>query len=172
MRLRMQTVMLTLMVAFLTSNGALAGVPTVNGWYEGEEIYYLDLGVEKGVLERGENDIYVIGGPRLYQANIVEFIPGESGYSPHWNVHVVHTAENVTVQDVVDVGLAVPGLEKDGQQVLFDNVMDILIAEAMDLVTIDTPGVVVLCPVISKKGADAPGQNPAPEVFPPFPDTF
>ncbi|HEY5730629.1 MAG TPA: hypothetical protein VIS72_11295, partial [Anaerolineales bacterium] len=37
---------------------------------------------------------------------------------------------------------------------------------------IDHRGVVVLCPVISKKGAEAPGNTELPEDFPPFPDTF
>ena len=46
----------------------LAGVTTANGWYEGEEIYYIAHGVEEGVTERGENDIYLIGGDRVWQA--------------------------------------------------------------------------------------------------------
>jgi hypothetical protein len=40
------------------------------------------------------------------------------------------------------------------------------------LVSIDTPGLVVLCPIISEQGADAPGHVQASEEFPPFPDTF
>jgi hypothetical protein len=33
---------------------AFAGAQTANGWYEGEEIHYIDLGPEEGVTERGE----------------------------------------------------------------------------------------------------------------------
>jgi hypothetical protein len=39
-------------------------------------------------------------------------------------------------------------------------------------VTIATPGVVVLCPIIPEAGAEAPGNTELPEVFLPFPDTF
>ena len=147
---------------------ASGGATTANGWYEGEEIYYIDQGVEEGVTARGENDIYLIGGNRKYQAQVVEFIPGEAGYSPHWNVNVVHTAEGKTLTDILDS----PYASDLYPEALFDDVEDILGAEAAGLVTIDHPGVVVLCPVISEQGADAPGNFPLPEEFPPFPDTF
>lgn len=144
------------------------GATTANGWYEGEEIYYIDQGVEEGVTERGENDIYLIGGDRLYQAQVVEFIPGESGYSPHWNVNIVHTAAGKTLADI----LASPYVSAHYPEALFDDVGDILAAEAAGLVTISKPGLVVLCPVISEEGAEAPGNNELPEEFPPFPATF
>jgi hypothetical protein len=149
------------------------GATTVNGWYEEEEIYYIDQGLEEGVTERGENDIYVIGGtPRKYQAQVVEFIPGEAGYSPHWNVHFVHTAPGKTLADILASPYASERFVEEG--VLFDDVEDILAAAAGDdpLVTIEKPGVVVLCPIISEQAADAPGNSPASEDFPPFPDTF
>ena len=156
-------------VAMFAVMPALAGVTTVNGWYEEEEIYYIDQGVEAGVAERGENDIYVIGGvPRRYQAQVVEFIPGEAGYSPHWNVNIVNTAEGVTLADIV----ASPYVSEHFPEALFDDVEDILDAEEAGLVTIFKPGVVVLCPIISEQGAEAPGNTEAPEDFEPFPDTF
>jgi hypothetical protein len=144
------------------------GVPTTNGWYEGEEIYYLLLGVEEGVTQRGQNDIYLIGGNRAYQANVVEFLPGEEGYSPHWNVNVVNTAEGVTLDDI----LASPFASEHYPEALFDDVADILGAQAAGLVTIAKPGVVVLCPIVSEAAADAPGNTPLSEDFPPFPETF
>lgn len=49
---------------------------------------------------------------------------------------------------------------------------DILAAQAYGLVTIETPDVVVLCPIISEEGAEAPGNTLLPEDFPPFPNTF
>ncbi len=146
------------------------GVVTANGWYEGEEIYYIDQGIEEGVTERGQNDIYLIGGNRMYQAQVVEFIPGESGYSPHWNVNVVHTAEGVTLANILASEFASDRFDEEG--VLFDDVEDILGAWDAGLVTIERPGVVVLCPVISEEGAEAPGNFPLPEDFPPFPDEF
>ncbi len=105
---------------------AKGGATTANGWYEGEEIYYILGGVEEGVTMRGRNDLYLIGGDRAYQANVAEFIPGEPGYSPHWNVNVVHTAEGVTLDDI----LASPYVSAHYPEALFDDVEDILGAEA------------------------------------------
>lgn len=158
-----------LIIALLAVQPVSAGVTTVNGWYEGEEIYYIDQGVEVGVTERGDNQIYVIGDtPRKYQAQVVLFIPGEPGYTPHWNVNFVHTAEGVTLDDI----LASPYASAHYPDALFDDAEDILDAEEAGLVTIDHPGVVVLCPIISEKGAEAPGNEELPEDFPPFPQTF
>jgi hypothetical protein len=144
------------------------GVLTANGWYEGQEIYYLLQGVEEGVTQRGENDLYLIGGDRAFQGNVAEFIPGEAGYTPHWNVNVVHTAPGMTLDDI----LASPYVSAHYPEALFDDVGDILAAQAAGLITIETPGVVVLCPVVSAEAADAPGNTPLSEVFPPFPETF
>ena len=99
---------------------------------------------------------------------MVEFIPGESGYSPHWNVNVVHTAEGVTLDDI----LASPYASEHYLEALFDDVEDILDVEYAGLVTIERPGLVVLCPIISEQGEDAPGHMQASEMFPPFPETF
>jgi hypothetical protein len=160
--------LLVLALGLIAAGSASAGATTANGWYEGEEIYYIDAGIEEGVTERGDNQIYLIGGNRAYQAQVVQFIPGEPGYSPHWNVNVVHTAQGVTLGDI----LASSYVSAHYPEALFDDVEDILGAEETGLVTIDHPGVVVLCPIISEQGADAPGNTPASEVFPAFPDTF
>jgi len=153
---------------FTAARNMEGGVTTANGWYEEEEIYYIAHGVEEGVTERGENDIYLIGGDRAYQAQVVEFIPGERGYSPHWNVNVVHTAEGVMLDDI----LASEYVSEHYPEALFDDVADILAAQDAGLVTIDKPGVVVLCPIISEEGAEAPGNTELPEDFPDFPQTF
>jgi len=147
---------------------ASGGATTANGWYEGEEIYYVLGGVEEGVTQRGENDLYLIGGDRMYQANVAEFIPGEAGYTPHWNVNVVHTAPGAILADI----LASPYASALYPEALFDDVEDILDAQSAGLVTIDHPGVVVLCPVINEKGAEAPGNTQLSEEFPGFPATF
>lgn len=152
----------------LADPGNSSGATTANGWYEGEEIYYILGGEEVGVTARGQNDLYLIGGDRMYQANVAEFIPGERGYSPHWNVNVVGTAEGVTLADI----LASPFVSAHYPEALFDDVEDILDAEAAGLVVIEHPGVVVLCPIISEEGAEAPGNTELPEEFPAFPDTF
>jgi hypothetical protein len=161
--------MFILALAVMAVKPASAGVTTVNGWYEGEEIYYIDHGIEEGVTERGENDIYLIGGNRALQAQVVEFIPGERGYTPHWNAHLVNTAEGVTVADIVASSYS----SDRYPEALFDDVQDIRDAEEAGLVTITKLGVVVLCPIISEQAADAPGNTPASEDFPrPWPDTF
>ncbi len=165
-----RAIFLVLLVVLMLAAAATAtaGATTANGWYEGEEIYYIDQGIEEGVTERGENDIFLIGGDRLYQAQVVEFIPGEAGYTPHWNVNLVNTAPGVTVDDI----LASPYASEHYPEALFDDVADILAAETANLVTITKLGVVVLCPVISEEGAEAPGNTEHSEDFPPFPETF
>lgn len=151
-----------------TAIPASAGATTANGWYEEEEIYYLLLGQEEGVTQRGQNDLYLISGDRAYQANVAEFIPGEAGYSPHWNVNVVHTALGKTLADI----LASPYASAHYPEALFDDAEDILDAQAAGLVTIERAGVVVLCPILSEEGAEAPGNTELSEDFPPFPDMF
>jgi hypothetical protein len=160
---------LVLVLGLIAVSSASAGATTANGWYEGEEIYYILGGVEEGVTQRGENDLYLIGGDRTYQANVAEFIPGEPGYSPHWNVNIVNTAPGKTLSDDI---LASPYVSSHYPEALFDDVEDILEAEEAGLVTIMKPGVVVLCPIISEQGAEAPGNTELPEDFPPFPETF
>jgi hypothetical protein len=162
-------VLTTDLLASMQAQAPGMGATTANGWYETEEIYYIDQGVEEGVTERGENDIYLIGGDRVWQAQVVEFIPGEAGYSPHWNAHLVNTAPGVTVDNIV----ASPYASAHYPEALFDDVEDILGAEDAGLVTVTRLGVVVLCPVISEKGAEAPGNNELSEDFPrPWPETF
>ena len=164
---------LLLALASVAAASGHTGVTTANGWYEGEEIYYINHGFEEGVTSRGQNDIYLIGGDRVNQAQVVEFIPGEPGYSPHWNVNVVNTAEGVTVDDIVAAGFASDMYDPVTRLgPLFDDVEAILGAEAAGLVTITQPGLVVLCPIISEEGAEAPGNNPLPEDFGPFPNEF
>ena len=151
------------------------GATVVNGWYEEEEIYYIDSGPEEGVTERGENQLFIIGSmPRQYQAQVVLFIPGEAGYSPHWNVNFVHTAAGKTIQDIIDGGFAAENYHiTGGENILFDDAEDIMDAVTAGVVTIQQPGVVVLCPIVSEKAADAPGNTEAPEdEFPAFPNTF
>jgi hypothetical protein len=157
-----------LMTSLAISATANAGVTTANGWYEEEEIYYIDRGEEEGVSRRGTNQIYLIGGNRKYQANVVLFIPGEPGYTPHWNVNVVHTAYDKTLDDI----LASEYVSDLYPEALFDDVADILEAAEVGLVTIEKPGAVVLCPIISEEGAEAPGNTQLSEVFPDFPETF
>ena len=161
---------ISLVVFTLTLAGAIslahAAKSTANGWYEGEEIYYIDQGLEKNTTERHKNQIYLIGGNRMYQANVVLHIPGDADWTPHWNVNVVHTAVGATVQDIVDAGLASSRFPTES--VLFDDAADILEAERRGLVRIDRPGLVVLCPIVSESAAESNGHTPQSEEFPPL----
>ena len=169
---RIAVIVTSVIAVMLLSAPVLAGrgggATTANGWYEEDEIYYILHGVEEGVTQRGGNDLYFIGGDRAFQANVAEFIPGEAGYTPHWNVNEVHTAPGVTLADI----LASPYVSSHYPEALFDDVEDILGAETAGLVTIDTPGVVVLCPIIPEVAAEAPGNTELSEVFPSFPNEF
>jgi hypothetical protein len=149
------------------SGAAVAGATTANGWYEGDEIYYILGGVED-ISSRGKNQLYLIGGDRAYQGNVALHIPGEPGYTPHWNVNVVHTAQGVTLDDILASGYA----SEHYPEALFDDAEDILKAWTEGFVTIEQPNVVVLCPVISEQGAEAPGNTELSEDFPPFPEVF
>ena len=108
------------------------------------------------------------GGDRAFQANVAEFIPGEAGYTPHWNVNVVHTAPGVVLADI----LASPYASANYPAALFDDAEAIRDARDAGLVTVDHPGVVVLCPIISEQGAEAPGNTELSEDFPAFPISF
>ena len=162
---------LLLSVAMTGVAVASGGATTANGWYEGEEIYYI-LGGEEKVTERGRNQLYLIGGDRTYQANVALFIPGEPGYSPHWNVNVVHTAPGITLDTIFAVAPELVSEHFAEEGVLFDDAEDIQAAAMAGLVTITRPGIVVLCPIISEEGAEAPGNTELPEEFPPFPQEF
>jgi hypothetical protein len=161
------TTLCGLLLSALVTGQVFAGATTANGWYEGEEIYYILGGVED-VSSRGKNQLYLIGGDRAYQGNVALHIPGEPGYTPHWNVNLVHTADGVTLDDILASGYA----SARYPEVLFDDAEAILMAREDGLVTIERPGVVVLCPVISEEGAEAPGNTPLSEDLPPFPETF
>ena len=81
-------------------------------------------------------------------------------------MNVVHTTEETTVQDILDSPYSSMHFDEEG--VLFDDVEDILRAADAGLVTINKPGVVVNCPIISEEGAEAPGNTELSEEFPPF----
>ncbi len=170
MRQKRLTILASLVMAIvaipLAVSAAAAGGPKTNdGWFDGHQIYYLDQGIEKAPGGERVADIFLIGGNRAYQANVVDSVPGVKGYSPHWDVNIVNTAVGVTLDDI----LASPYASSSYPEALFDSVPDIRGAEAAGLVTIAEPGVVVLCPIVDVKAADAPGHTPASEVFDPFP---
>jgi hypothetical protein len=165
---KLSILMLVLALGLVVAANVSAGATTANGWYEGEEIYYILGGAEEHIPDQAYNQLYIIGDDRKFQANVALHIPGEAGYTPHWNVNAVHTAEGVVLADI----LASPFVSEHYPEALFDDVEDILGAQGAGLVTVEEAGAVVLCPIISEEGAEAPGNNELSEEFPPFPDTF
>ena len=151
------TAIAVLALAF-SSSLAHAGKIITNGYFSGQEIYYIGQGMEKKTDRMKTSDIYLIGGDRMYQSNVVATVPGEPGYSPHWDVVVVNTAPGYTVRNIIDSGLA-------GNGVLFDSAENILEAARRGLVTLFEPGIVVLCPIVSAATARANGHTEAPETF-------
>ena len=145
----------------LASSWAHAGKLITNGFFAGKEIYYINQGMEKRTDRMNTSDIYLIGGDRRYQSNVVATVPGVPGYSPHWDVVVVNAAPGYTVSDIMNSGLA-------GNGVLFDSAVNILEAARRGLVTLTEPGIVVLCPIVSAATADANGHTEEPETFRPL----
>ncbi|MCB9078102.1 MAG: hypothetical protein H6631_10955 [Anaerolineaceae bacterium] len=95
----------------------------VQGWYQGRETFYYDFGPNTPLTEDGGGvvtaPIYVLvtgfdadGNPQAVkgQANIVDVIPGDEGYSDLWDVTFVtvpadYQANTITsAQDVIDGG--------------------------------------------------------------------
>ncbi len=151
------------LVLTLAASFAHAGKLVANGWYKGQEIYYIDQGLQKNVGTSKSSDIYLVGGNRAYQPNVVLTIPGVPGYSPHWDVVVVHSAPGITVQGIINAGLASPRFATTG--LLFDNAESILQAARYGLVTLTEPGLVVLCPIVPAATAEANGHTAEPETF-------
>jgi hypothetical protein len=126
---------------------AHAGGDVLTGWFGGEVFNYKDQGPAKKSFKNGASQIYLVGGNRVHQANVMATIPGEPGFNPNWNVNVVHTAPGIVVQDIIDAGLASPFFLDEG--VVFDDADNIIEAVRRGLVSIQIPGIIVLCPVVS-----------------------
>ena len=131
----------------LTAPVAHAGGDVVTGWFGGQTVNYIDQGLAKNSSKNGASQIYLIGGNRVYQPNVLGAVQGEPGFNPHWNLNIVHTAPGVTVRQILDSGLASSHFAFEG--VLFDDARNVLEAKNRGLVRIDEPGLIVLCPVVS-----------------------
>ncbi len=93
--------------------------PVVQGWYEGRATYYYDFGASSPPLNDAKTvahiPIYVLvtgfdsnGQPQPVadQHNIVDFVPGDPGYSDLWQVNFVTVPANYianTVRSLDDV---------------------------------------------------------------------
>ena len=154
---------LAVLALTLAAPFAHAGKDIANGWYKGQEIYYIDQGMQKNVGHSKTSDIFLVGDNRKHQSNVVLTIPGDPGYSPQWDVVIVHSAPGITVQNIINAGFASPQFATTG--VLFESAESIRQAANYGLVTLTEPGLVVLCPIVSSSTADANGHTEAPETF-------
>jgi len=94
------------------------GEPLVQGWKDGEAVYYPDFGMNPPVaipiwvfitgMDGSGNPIFVDG-----QMNVIDSVPGDPGYSAFWNVNLVTVPEDYeantakSAQDVRDMGFEV-----------------------------------------------------------------
>ena len=148
------SIMLAVLALTLMAPFAHAGGDVVTGWFGGVQLNYIDQGFSKDPTKRSASPIYLIGGNRMHQANVLGSVQGEPGFNPHWNVNIVHTAPGVTVQDIIAAGLSSSLFASRG--VLFDDFRPILEAVRRGLVRLDTPGLIVLCPVVSDNKTPLP----------------
>ena len=101
----------------------------VTGWYKGQRVRYFDLGPLK--LRPGNRvaPIWTVANGAREQANIIDVVPGDKGYSPLWSVRVVTWKGGVTPR-ILDSKAAVDRAAQAGE------------------VTIANKPIVVNCPVI------------------------
>ena len=87
------------------------GEPLVQGWYQDQEVYYPDFGMNPPFaipiwafitgMVAGGNPVFVEG-----QHNIIDAIPGDDGYSAFWRVNLVTVPEDFepdSLRDAADV---------------------------------------------------------------------
>ena len=148
------SIMLAVLALTMTAPFAYAGGDIVTGWFGGLQLNYIDQGFSMDSTKKSASPIYLISGNRVYQANVLGSVQGEPDFNPHWNVNIVHTAPGVTVQDIIAAGLSSSLFASRG--VLFDDFLPILEAVRRGLVRLDTPGLIVLCPVVSDNKTPLP----------------
>ena len=132
---------------------AEGGAPLVQGWYEGEPVFYFDFGPHPATTA----PIYAFitgmdadGNPQFVegQHNVVGVIPGDEGYSDFWYVNLVTVPEGYEANSITSV----------------DEVM----ASGFE---ITQPGLLVNCPILRTDEAMAAdvaddGEMAAPEMLP------
>ncbi len=112
------------------------GAPLVQGWYQGQEVYYFDFGQNTEATApiyafiTGFDDsgapVFVEG-----QHNVIDVIPGDAGYSAFWYVNLVMVPEGYEANTITSV--------------------EAVLASGYETVQ---PGLLVNCPVL--RTAEAP----------------
>ena len=83
------------------------GEPLVQGWYQDQEVYYPDFGLNPPVaipiwafitgMDAGGNPLFVEG-----QHNIIDAVPGDDGYSAFWRVNLVTVPDDYEPDSITD----------------------------------------------------------------------
>jgi hypothetical protein len=124
------------------------GAPLVQGWYKGQEVFYFDFGPNTDATAT----IYAFvtgfdgaGNPQFVsgQANVIDVIPGDAGYSAFWHVTLVTVPEGYVANSIQSA----------------DEVM----ASGYEMTQTD---IVVNCPVLRTDEAAAVGADQPPAVMP------
>jgi hypothetical protein len=116
--------------------GSEADYPLVHGWYKDEEVVYYDFGMNSpasgGIVASAPIYAFITGmdgdGNPVFvegQHNIIDVVPGDTGYSDLWEVNLV----------VVDDAYEADSIKSVGDVMLTD--FEVL-----------TPGLFVNCPVV------------------------
>jgi hypothetical protein len=125
-------------------NSSLAeGTPGLTkGWYKGKEAHYFDFGPSPDFtlpiyafitgMDSAGNPQFVPG-----QHNIIDVIPGQGGYSPFWDVHLVKVPADYQANSITSIAQAM--------------------ASGYEMIH---PGIVVNCPVIRTDAAPNMGGTP------------
>jgi LPXTG-motif cell wall-anchored protein len=112
------------------------GAPLVQGWYQGQEVYYFDFG--ENTVAAAPIYAFITGfddsGAPVFvegQHNVIDVIPGDEGYSAFWYVNLVTVPEGYEANTITSV--------------------EAVLASGYDTVQ---PGLLVNCPVL--RTAEAP----------------
>jgi hypothetical protein len=127
-----------LVVAAPASAASPIKQPVVTGFYQGQEVSYLDFGPIK--LEPGNKlaPIWAVTNGAAGQHNIIDTVPGKADYSPLWQVNMVMFKDGATPH-------------------LLKSKADVDAAVAAGEVTVTQTNMVVNCPVLGFGQKKVPG---------------
>jgi hypothetical protein len=105
------------------------GQPKVTGYYKGRTISYLDLGPVKLAAGNKVAPLWTVTNGTTEQHNVVDVVPGDTGYSPLWDINKVTWNAGVTPRTLTSLA-------------------DIEAARAAGEVTVSSAHTIVNCPVV------------------------
>jgi hypothetical protein len=76
----------------------------VQGWHDGNPIYYFDFGLNPVETAPIYAFFYGDGTPVPDQRNVIDVIPGDAGYSAFWRVHMVTVPDDYVANSATSLG--------------------------------------------------------------------